>query len=394
MKKLFHAILALLLILMLTGCSKHMAPEDVVAQYPWLVGNWGEIGDFEDNVSVVMNSDGTCSVEGTPGVWNVPKDWEIDYKVAVEIQLENDISYSGEFINDKDMLEFIIWNDKTGQAVSGKYIPDGNKNISLEEYKSIIGAWADLPNVFTDISGWTQVLELREDGSCSILGEDGLWVPKNHYASMEDSGKAEHYELLAKVNDSIYTISIYDPAHTNFHLLTVWDENFNQVAEASVNLSLTEVIDITTENLLDYFELKEYSVWEKDAFGDFTRLVVAQYLEIKPQYAEAVYLMNEQITAEVECDAENCIISVEPALKEWTILSSEAVGKESVIVNFMEIHSAEAGDSFGALIDRFNHTYDEEECGGHGHTSSINIIRAVGKLYLDSTKIQQESVSN
>lgn len=387
MKKLVCTLLILYLTFTLAACSKHMPPEDVVAQYPWLIGNWGDVLDFEDKISVVMNADGTCSVEGASGVWTVPKDWEIDYKVAVEIKLENETSYSGEFINDKDMLEFIIWDDKTGRAVSGEYIPEGKENISLEEYKTIIGTWANLPNVFTDISGWTEVLELREDGSCSILGEDGLWIPKNHYASVEDSGKAEHYELLAKVNDSIYTISVYDPAHTNFHLLTVWDENYNQVAEASVNLNLTDVIDITPENILDYFELKEYSVWEQDAFGDFSRLVVAQYLEIKPQYAEAVYLMNEQITAEIECDTEKYVISVEPALKEWTVLSSEDSGKESMIVNVMEIHSAGAGDSFGALIDRFNHTYDEDECGGHSHTSSISIVRAVGKLYLDSTKI-------
>ena len=106
MKKAISLLLAFLVTLMLTACSKYMAPEDVVAQYPWLIGNWGDVLDFEDKISVVMNADGTCSVEGTPGVWNVPKDWEIDYKVAVEIKLENDNSYSGEFINDKDSRQY------------------------------------------------------------------------------------------------------------------------------------------------------------------------------------------------------------------------------------------------------------------------------------------------
>ena len=389
MKKMLHTVLLLILVLMLTGCSKHMPPQEVVAQYPWLVGSWGNALDFENKVSIVMNADGTCTVEGVPGVWSVPKDWEIEYKVAVEIRLEDGNVYSGEFINDKDMLEVIIWNEKTGRSVSGGYIQTEDMQTVLEEYRPVIGIWADMPNVFTDISEWTEVLELREDGTCSILGQEGLWIPKEHYSSLEDSGKAEHYEMLAKVDDSVYTISVYDPAHTNFHLMTVYDENYNKIAEASVNVSLTNVIEITAENFLDYFELKEYPVWEKDAFGDLVGLVVVQYLEIRPQYAEAVLLMNQQITAEVECDIERCIVSVEPAVEEWSVLSSEAAGKETVTVDVMEIHSAGAGDSFGALIDRFDHAPDEEGCYGHAHTVSVSILRAIGKLYLDRTKIGQ-----
>lgn len=381
MKKIFCILTVLLLMLSLSACSKDMLTAEVIAQYPWLVGNWGQDdGYFTQDVTVVMNGDGTCTVAGIPGTWTVSKDWEIVYKVPVEITLENDELYTGEFVNDKDLLFFTIWNEKTGQSYNGDYISPEVRQNPLEKLGHVIGTWSSIPNSFAPFSEWEEMMEIREDGTCSILGKEGIWLTDDIHC---DVSEGTSYSLKAKVHEQILNISIFDTAINNFDSVAVFDEEGQRLANFSgLNLSNLEVIEITEENLWDYFEVTDYSIWETDDFGDFSALTVPSYLHIKDEYAEQVILMNELIAVELEWDTVRLTISADPLTETWEVLSSESGTTGTDVDKLTELHALGIGNSFGAYISRFSHSVDEVQCSGHTGNTAYRVLRAAGTLFL------------
>ncbi len=288
----------------LTACGD--SPEKVAQQYPEIIGTWGSILQSEEPY-FTLRADGTCTYDQQEGTWK----------------------RDGKQSNDE--LHIITLTLKDGTKVNVELSYQSFENVGKMWNAILIDQYDELPIVNRDlyqrpqkivdaVSGsWYSegeeepALTLNADGSCVVRGQSGVWCET---FEAWDTTREDLYRILAQMEDGKYItflistkINIMDGNQVSqlyFQNQGQIDSlegrlpagTFNQFVIRAVRGEKVEWIEITAENIFDYFEQAEISWWEKDAFGDYENYQRETILRLKDEYVPRLCAGHSDIAVE------------------------------------------------------------------------------------------------
>lgn len=124
---------------------------------------------------------------------------------------------------------------------------------------------------------------INNNGTCTINGTEYLWTINNEndtYLSidiLEGASKAYRFELSYNKDNPFHQgyFSFYNESTTGYDGLGFYR-----------NRDHYEIIELTTDNWIDYFELATEVKFHKDAFGETSSCSYTEYYKLKDEYAD------------------------------------------------------------------------------------------------------------
>lgn len=400
-KKLCGVMIVLVVSVLLTSCGA-IRPEKMIEEYPYLLGEWSSEYFAEDPL-VTLNEDGTCVYRGIAGTWKGDKESTAN-RPEINIKLENKEKYSlrwgpGYYGSMDDPIGYwigVYQNDELIFDKTSNLYQTSDKRIDvLSAFPWLVGRWSTTPN-------GEATLILRENGTCSFLGEETVWglsiadtMPSGEDwvpIKIQYSGVDDHIVLMITRKQNEET-AYYE----NFHYISCSYPGNGQFFQNRMggyewyNLDAVTAVEITPENILDYFEPYERVDWYTDEFGTVTDARIASYLKLKDEYAPQVVGAYSKIAVEFELHNTKCKLQMtanESTYTKITLADAETVAetRESMIHQFYEPGIKEEWEYVYAIgIDSETHFLDEANCK-HTMAEEWEILRVAGTLYLYDPK--------
>ena len=248
MKKWITVLLTAILCVALGGCGNsekkmEQGRLEALTEWPWLAGEW--YTPFGENV-LTFAADGYFQFNGQPGVWT----WESDRGgndtiVPLTVYSESGECFHVDIIREGDeWIRAMIQNaDTFAYTDVGHYMPGvGEGEIRTRERiqedrakaSMLMGQWFSAEND-AGYSPDVPFLELREDGTCMILGDEGVW-------GLSDSQKelVEADYLLIKTEMQDYGVQIDRIAEEGHWLLFIHKLSFEGSGTLTFDLSTNQ----------------------------------------------------------------------------------------------------------------------------------------------------------
>ena len=292
MKKVTLLILILVMGLWLFGRGKsdETAPTAVteavethtISDHPLLDSACGEwiLERQEDHPyhlyqELTIRNDGTCLVNGEELRWQIDASSKDDELILCFYRGEERVSgaiYYGAFDHIADL-------GANGMIYPSAFINKAKatememQKADPEAYRTpiVVGQWV----LSESCEGVPGEITFREDKRCIIDGAEFAWeysfTNGNSFGIDVLDGDRVKYELSVPHYNSLEQVML---------LYTEDDRG------VYINPAHYDIIEITPENWLDYFEIISYSVWTEDAFGDVEKMGGYYYfISLKEEYA-------------------------------------------------------------------------------------------------------------
>ena len=322
MKKIFAILLVVIICLSLVGCGTPAPDNGTSAEkaqefYSLMVGKWE---DTEGDLEVTFYNDKTMlfvvklSGNSYTYTWDFTRymDSMREYTLAIQdnpdfsedygVYLGREITRMADMLvgyNDDGTVKMYyygkFWNKVEGDIPNLKPTstpsstpaatptptptpaptptPDPKKEAFMALMPKMYGEWLVLDRDEVEIA---EKFTINEDGSF-IYGDRNLTWEYQSY--IENSVMAMNiYEGDTKIG----TLDIYLNIKNGFEARLRLDSLESGVEY--YNPSHYELVDLTVDNIMDYFELKEEMFWVEDAFGDVERCYYRIELVLKEQY--------------------------------------------------------------------------------------------------------------
>lgn len=203
---------------------------------PELVGEWGSPYWHEDSI-MTIHEDGTCTLLQQSGRWCILRNQPISPDTDLFIKLDNGSQYRVYFWLDQD----VDWGYSRGVMDVSEFnnfhriFPDTEQPAQIVNRAQIIH-----PMEFASIAVGEWYEEdreepfaiIREDGTCTIRGADGLWTLD--YVSYYDERfrNGWDYCLLAQIDGAEYDIRFDHWDDDSFHMYIMNPSNALSLLEA------------------------------------------------------------------------------------------------------------------------------------------------------------------
>lgn len=386
MNKALSLILTLVMCLFLFACGSdkpgsqpetkepYIPSGSHISDHPFLEVLYGEwrmgLGIHAKPASLFFEENGVCLVE-------------------VEYSSDSEGTHQSEYIwwveEDKctdSLLRIRISNDTRDVYILEVFVEDGKEYSArlTEIYES------GMPDM------WYLAYKEKENAAFhTVLGEWVLMVPDDTVPGsvefFEDytcliNGTRYSWELIYSGGDSFTAkvLNVGDRGTYDFLFLPKEETGAYYTYIYNVNMSIYarpadwEIIDITPENLFDYYELVDNEFYFiRDAFGEYTDYSFTQTLELKEEYAGRDFQYGKGRTRIVMEIAYSCYNR--PVKLDLENMSGEFVG-ESVLdytgTRTYEFYSA--GTDIWSCISGIN--------GSMLYYDDIEILRTTGQLWL------------
>ena len=306
MKRGIAVALLLMLCLLLTACGD--SPEKLAQEHPEMIGTWGSILKSEEPC-FTLRADGTCTYDRQDGKW------KFNGKESNDTWLDLTLTLDGGKKVNVGLWENSYSNVGTQWTAS---LPDATDDIPIvnrELYQrpqkivdAICGTWyaagEDEPT-----------LTLSADGTCEVDGRTGAWCE-----TMEawDSPRDDLYQILVQTDDGeflTFLLTVKPKVVGGDEVTKLYCQNqaqidalpgrlpsgtYDQFADRAVRREDVEFVEITPENLFDYFERADSGWWEKDAFGDYVCYQRQTVLRLKDEYLPRLCAGHSNIAVEAK----------------------------------------------------------------------------------------------
>jgi len=169
-----------------------IAAEAALPAIPELITEWGSYFFYEDS-TLIIREDGSCIMLGQPGKWCVEKRFDTWDSLSLRVRLDNGKLYKCDILLERNIdfgyhlyimelhdngdFSFVYPEEEAGLPTDVAFVHDPYLSFTLDRNNPLpgsecipvlVGSWAD-PE-----SG--EILAtFRDDGSCTVLGEDTVW---------------------------------------------------------------------------------------------------------------------------------------------------------------------------------------------------------------------------
>ena len=300
MKKVIALLLALVVSLLLCACNsknKDFVPaEDALPAVPELVGEWGSIYFAEESLMTICE-DGSCTILRQPGTWGLHKDMLMWPKVVIIGQLNNKTEAYIEFYRDEYFASMDVYNKKDEISLHPvtQVVNRAEVVNPLDVVPFILGAWVDGENT-------EPFAAFYEDGTCDILGADGVWGLDYTAYYNEKYRNGWDYCLKAKIGEEEWDISISEEENGRYgfsihnpqggmSVIQTWEARNTNHTYSEVTTESNaetepkcEVVEITLDNWRDYFEVRSYRGVYLNGFGEVQDIVTRNFLVNKDEF--------------------------------------------------------------------------------------------------------------
>ena len=189
---------------------------------------------------------------------------------------------------------------------------NGTIKTQNDHMKYLYGSW-EYAGSRTDLE--TFDIEFKDNGTCMINGKEYLWNITNEYDSSIDfdilEGATKTYSFQLSYDKNVDTYFGY------FSVFNKENESYNNMGYYR-NPKHYEIIDLTTDNWLDYFEPVEQTTFNKDAFGETSSCTYQLFYKLKDKYMERLNYNYNQPPIAYEYSYEQGQIEVTYNLEEET----------------------------------------------------------------------------
>ncbi len=397
MKKGIAVLLLLILCLSLAACGE--SPEEIAKktaeEHPELIGEWGTMLLSEDSI-FTLREDGTCTYEQQEGKWTRDNKNSDDVRQSLMLKLDD-----GTDVNVSLMLE--PYENYGEQWVANNYsdmLAVVNRDLyqmPQEIIDAICGTWKSSGKSSSSLT-------LNADGTCVVNGENGFWsLPDpNHYSADDNS-----YGILVQTEDGNYiTFLLSTQIHTeigdyfsklrsqNQAMISYMSGKFPSgtydfFAESAIRETDVEYIEITAENIFDYFERAEVSWWEKDAFDDYEGYQRQSYLQLKEEYVPRLCADFSEIALEIKVYPAYYKLEGILGSDDMTLVLDEADSEEGYLTqDTMCVHQTGIDNDvlYGIYISGFYMSCDyfgsENMDASGSYSETFEISRVAGNLCL------------
>lgn len=330
MKRYISLLVVLTLCFALCACGgvqKPDAQEEVPAEilavlentysdhplFQHLCGRWEYRGDYGDEypfTSLTIEADGSCVVDGIAGTWSFSQD-------TTEDRLRIDIQIDGQLIS---QAELYTWETRVYfQPIVVVIYPGEWVNLDSEEaaVAALLEDWgSDLygqwENLYREHQGKLPPVTFFEDRTVQIGEEVLSWKVCDNWEYMVDqlefqilSGDELRYEMILEREEGD---------------LRAWIEPVGGEQIGLYKPGYYEILEITTENIHDYFEMVTSWEEQRNGFDELEMVDTHSDFILKEPYASRVsYLMADSWDYNV----------LDTGVIEW----SHKVGSFDVILN-------------------------------------------------------------
>lgn len=297
MKKALSLLLALVMCLSLCACGggeeeapteaetvSNDPPAAAITDHPLLPNVYGEwlLTDTEhpENypyASAIINEDGTVIVDGEELVWRIYEEYTKESSLTLYFYrgsekvvgaMYDEAGWLGPLSADGAMYPSAYANRATAT-------PEQLRAADPDTYAMplICGTWL----LTEEEEGMPREIVLNEDYTCTVDGVSHTWT-----MTVKNSGRDIDVEIL---NGSTVAHSVYITNYNSEYALLYPGEEWNVRGEYA-NPAHYEIIEITPENWLEYFEVVHDLRWKLDAFEEVQELdSFARVLQLKEEYA-------------------------------------------------------------------------------------------------------------
>lgn len=364
MKKTLSLLLALVMCLSLCACGggeeeapaeaetvSSEAPAATVTDHPLLPNMYGEWmltdTDHPENypyASAIINEDGTAIVDGEELVWRIYEEYTKEssltlyfYRGSEKVAgaMYDEAGWFGPLSADGAMYPSAYANRATAT-------PEQLRAADPDTYVMplICGTWL----LTREKEGMPEEVVLKEDYTCTVDGTSYTWTMKNQ-------------------NGCNFLIDILDGG-TTIHSGTIFDVYAGELGFSLdntyyANPDLYDIIRITPQNWLDYFEIIPSWNWLENAFGETEELGFYQLtLSLKEEYYPLLsrvanngnYLAKNALEFSYSVEKQMCDVDLEN--QTFTIRE----GETSFVDQYTEMYRLGFGssDSFGTGLFSWN----------------------------------------
>lgn len=259
--------------------------------------------------------------------------------------------------------------------------------------KNAVGEWITFHEDAVDV----KPLVINEDGTGSYGDESFTWTV--------DNGSDEHFQLKCLVDgiDFKYTVQFnkYDGDktwHCQVFVIEVIDEySWTSHHEDEdtyfdrYNKNKLEIVDITSENFFDYFEMRLENSWSKNEFDEVEGWGRNYYLFLKPEYADRLAIDDSEIKLQYtgklvyyfcDVDLENQTIEVGEAIASQDKKDVDETTSFRLYNGYSEKFPEEYCVTYFWLYSSDNGWFDGAEHAYVTDYEDFNIERAAGQIIL------------
>ena len=213
-----------------------ISTQSVLQTFPELVGEWGTTYWKEDSV-ITFRDDGTCTLLQQPGKWCALRTSSMESDVNLYVKLENGNPYHVCFWLDQendwgythgvvDIFDFNNYQKLYPDSDQPANVVNRNQIIHPLEFASIaVGQW-------TTAESNEPFAIIRDDGTCTIRGADGLWTLDYISYYDEKFRNGWDYCLLAQIDAEEYDIRFSNDGGDDYHMYIMNPYNALSLLEA------------------------------------------------------------------------------------------------------------------------------------------------------------------
>lgn len=259
---------------------------------------------------------------------------------------------------------------------------NGTIKSQSDHIEYLYGSW-EYAGTRTDIE--TYDIEFKDNGTCIINGKEYLWNIKNEsdtYIEMEileGASKAYSFQLSYDKDSQFYNgyFSYFDKDQEHYSGIGNYRNNAHY-----------EIIQLTTDNWQDYFEIDERVTYNKDAFGDTTSCTYQVIYKLKDEYMKRLNYSYNTSPIAYEFSYENGEINVSYNLEDETFELGEFKISQSYPTNTttgqMSINSYNSSENYYGftLINTSPSTLTDGSQVIYNYRNNPEMTRIQGNLML------------
>lgn len=248
----------------------------------WILRNADEVNEHFYR-EMTIREDGTCLVDGQEFTWRIDEGSQ-DNQLRLSFWLGSEpmggAIYYGDFDNIADLApNGCIHPSAFINTARASALEMEKADPETYRVPQVTGQWIPTESA----EGVPGSIMLREDRTCTVDGAEYTWdfsyTNGDAFGIDVFAGETVKYELSLPLYNNLERVII------------VYTENDRCVY---INPDHYDIIEITPENWLDYFEITSWVSWEEDAFGTVEALSGCYYcISLKEEY---VYFLSSAVT--------------------------------------------------------------------------------------------------
>lgn len=150
-----------------------------------------------------------------------------------------------------------------------------------------------------------------------------------------------------------------------------------------LSLNYYEIIEVTTDNWMEYFEIDERASFSFNAFGDFEEFRLTYWLREKEGYAIERRLSRIDIEVQHSLECRKLVLNLDNQTYE---LGEFTTNNNTLTTQILYMYNPEFSDNpngYGCCIDYY--TTRELENNSFGYLNEFDVLRIQGSLYIIKT---------